>query len=291
MDLGLGDSSVSLQLNGRWRGTLNAGLGFSVTPFGTEALSGDTPFFTQEGDLSLSLWIQNRWFLEANFMDNSSLNTYRLGYQGLEGEAVRYVGIGNTGLDFPVFPYLDLGGDSPSSFGAYGHFSVGNLSLHSLLRFDAAAREERVFVGDRERSFGFIDLSRPQRGSSFVLPDTGIGDVEIYIQNNGGNLLDSEGRRWRLAEDSEKGISAVNGLVELSLGRYTAGISEPDGMIAVSYTKAGDILHGLRPWVLMIHRLLVFWEKFRNGLTVISVPCRNAAETSRICEFQVSLYL
>ena len=236
VNLNLNDSAVSLRIAGRWKGSLQAGIGFALTPLGTKAITDDTPFFTQEGDMTLSLWIRDRWFLETSFMDDSALNTYRAGYQGKEGEAIRYIGIGNTGLDFPVFPYLDLGGDSPSSFGAYGHFQAGNLAFHSLVRYDAAAREEKVFVGDRERNFSYTDLSRPQRGISFVLPDEKLSAVpELYIQDNKGNLSGSDGRRWRLAEPSEYGASAWLGLVELTLGTYTGGMAEPEGMVAVYY--------------------------------------------------------
>jgi len=239
LNLNLNDAPVSLRIAGRWTGTLQAGIGMALTPFGAMALSGDTPFFTQQGDLTLSLWLMDRWFVEASFMDDSALNTYRAGYQGKEGETVRYVGVGNTGLDFPSFPYLDLGGDSPSSFGAYGYFQSGNFGFHSLVRYDAAAREERVFVGSRERSFGYADLSRPQRGVSFVLPDDNLPAVPVvYLQDNNGPLRDSDGRRWRLAESSEAGTSARYGLVELTLGTYTGGAAEPDGMVAVYYPGA-----------------------------------------------------
>ena len=241
INLSLSDSSVSLRIAGRWKGTLEGGWGMAFSPLGNSAISGENPFFTQEGELTLSLWLNNRWFMEASFMDDSKLNTYRVGYQGHEGDIIRYVGVGNTGLDFPVFPYLDLGGDSPSSFGAYGNFGAGNLSLHTLVRYDAAAREERIFVGNRERNYSYSDLSRPERGVSFVLPDDNLPAIpEVYIQDNKGSLRDSEGRRWRLAEPSEYGASARFGLVELTLGRYTDGITEPEGMIAVAYTRAGS---------------------------------------------------
>ena len=248
VNLNIGDTSVSLMLAGRWKGTLQGGLGFALTPFGTMAVSGDTPIFAQEGDLTLSLWIREKWFVEASFLDNSALNTYRAGYRGFEGEPVRYAGIGNTGLDYPAFPYLDLGGDSPSSFGAYGHFETGNLALHSLIRYDTAAREERVFIGNRERSYAYADPSLPRRGVSFILPDDNLDSVPlVYIQDNKGNLRDTEGRRWRLAEASEYGASARFGLVELSLGTYTGGQTEPEGMIAVAYSKGGN-----SPWTLSL---------------------------------------
>ena len=240
LNLGLGDSSVSLRLYGRWKGTLNAGIGFAHTPFGVEALTGDEPFFTQEGDLTLSLWMLNRWFLEASFMDDSALNTYRLGYQGLEGDVIRYIGAGNTGLDFPSFPYLDLGGDSPSSFGLYGNAAVGSLAIHSLFRYDAAAREERVFIGNRERSFSFKDLSRPQRGVSFILPDKDLNSApEIFIQDNAGGLTGSDGKRWRRALAGEYAADTA-GRVMLTLGAYTGGITEPETSIAVAYSKGAD---------------------------------------------------
>ena len=236
VNLSINDSSVSLRLSGRWKGTLEGSLGFALTPFGTRALAGDNPIFSQEGDITLSLWLRDRWFVEASFMDNSALNTYRAGYEGEEGEIVRYAGVGNTGLDFPSFPYLDLGGDSPSSFGAYGHFAAGDLSFYSLLRYDAAAREERVFVGDRERSYSYADLSRPQRGISFVLPDENLPVMpEVYIQDNKGNLAGSDGRQWRLAESSEYGASLYQGIIELTLGTYTGGSAEPESKIAVYY--------------------------------------------------------
>ena len=66
LNLSLGDSSVSLILAGRWKGTLEAGWGFALTPLGTTAITGDNPFFAQEGDLTLSLWMMDRWFVEAS---------------------------------------------------------------------------------------------------------------------------------------------------------------------------------------------------------------------------------
>ena len=257
LNLSLGDSSVSLMIAGRWKGTLEAGWGFALTPLGTTAISGDSPFFAQEGDLSLSLWMMDRWFVEASFMDNSALNTYRAGYQGLEGEVVRYAGVGNTGLDFPAFPYLDLGGDTPSSFGAYGYFSAGDFSFHSLIRYDAAAREEKVFVGNRERSFSYVDLSRSQRGISFVLPlpeHEQISIPEVYIQDLKGDLVDTEGRRWRQALPGEYGVSSQLGLIELTLGQYTGGAAEPEGMIAVAYSTPNSIPVDTKPWETVMGR-------------------------------------
>jgi DNA polymerase-4 len=237
MSFSLLDSGVSLSLTGSWKGSLQWNPGLSVSPLGTGFASPETPVFTQEADIILSLLINNKWFVEANFLDDSGQNTYRAGYQGLSGEFLQYVGIGNTGLDFPSFPYFDLGGDSPSSFGIYSRFGGGGLNVHALFRYDAAYREERVFSGGRERTYSYIKPENSIRGISFVLPDTDIdSEITVYIEDEKGNIWDSGGRRWRLALSTEYAASRAQGLLELTI--------RPSGMVAVAYSKAGNS----RPW-------------------------------------------
>ncbi|MDR1306652.1 MAG: hypothetical protein LBK74_03660 [Treponema sp.] len=221
-------SDVSLYINGYWKGSLSVNWGIANSPLGTAPESDDSPLlFTQEADLTLSLWLWQKWFLEVSFLDDYDVNTYRAGYQGFPGETVQYVGIGNTGLDFPVFPYLDLGGDSPSSLGVYGRFGSDTLTFHTLVRYDAAAREERTFVGNRERSFSTLSPDKPIRGKSFVLSDENIPSTPVvYFEDKNGGLSGG-GRRWRLANPSEYAVSARYGVVEL--------VREAPGMVAVSY--------------------------------------------------------
>jgi hypothetical protein len=226
----LGNSDVSLFLKGSWKGSLEASWGMSQDEFGWQAASTDSPLlFSQEADLTLSLWLRERWFLEASFLDDYDLNTYRAGYQGGEGQAIRYLGAGNTGLDYPVFPYLDLGGDSASSFGVYGRFGIGPWTLHSMVRHDSAARVERIFLGNRERTYSQTPLSGMLRGRSFVLPQENISAPAVFLEDRNGDLTDPSGRRWRRALPGEYGISARYGLLELA--------AEPAGMVAVHYQE------------------------------------------------------
>jgi len=229
MSYSLGDSNVSFFMTGSWKGELQGNLGFFNSPLGTGFISPETPLlFKQEVDLTMSLWINNRWFVEANFLDDSSQNTYRAGYQGQPGEFIQYAGIGNTGLDFPSFPYLDLGGDSPSSFGFYGRFNSNNINVHTLIRYDAASREERIFTGGRERTYSDIQLTNSIRGVSFVLPDEEVNsEIIVYIEDENGTISDTNGRRWRLAAASEYAASSRQGLLELSI--------RPNGMVAIAY--------------------------------------------------------
>jgi hypothetical protein len=240
--LKLGDSAVSLQIAGYWKGSLSANWGISLSPLGAAAVSQDSPLlFQQEADLTLSLWLRERWFVEGSFLDNDKLNTYRAGYQGRPGEAIQYVGLGNTGLTFPGFPYLDMGGDSPSSLGVYGRFGGGPLSLHALVRYDLAAREERTFVGGRERTFSHTPLNQPVRGRFFVLPNENLDTPPVvYLEDEKGELRDGNGRRWRTAAPSEYAAGAASGLVELG--------AVPAGAVAAAYTKGPDN----QPWTALL---------------------------------------
>jgi len=254
--LTLGDANVSLFLTGSWRIDLLGNFGFSVSPLGTSyAAPENSPFFKQEADLGLSLWINNKWFIEANFLDNTSqntpsLNTYRAGYEGFPGEFLQYAGFGNTGLDFPSFSYMDLGGDSISSFGAYSRFGTDNLTFHALVRYDTASREERTFQGGRERITSDVQPQNMLRGMSFVLPDENIeSSIIVYIEDERGDISDNEGRRWHLAAASEYAVSRMHGILELSV--------KPKGMIAVSYSANGSS----RPWI----NSMGYYDRSKNG--------------------------
>jgi hypothetical protein len=240
------DKAVGLDMAGTWEGKALGTLGFSAGGLGFQALSTGSPLlFTQEADLALGLRIDDRWFLEARFQDGYDLNTYQAGYRGAEGEAIQYLGLGNTGLDFPSFPYLDLGGDSPSSIGVYGKFGGGNLKFHGLFRYDLSSREERVFVGNRERRQVWLGLDSMERGRSFVLPDEGLdGPPELYQEDEKGDLRDSRGKRWRKLGSGEYGSSAVLGLVEMGASPAALSGTAPGAALAVSYAKNRDP----RPW-------------------------------------------
>jgi len=228
VNMDINNTNVALFINGYWKGSLGITWGLANSAFGINPYSNNVPLlFTQETDITLSLWIWQKLFIEANFLDGYNVNTYRAGYQGLPGETMQYMGIGNTGLDFPSFPYLDLGGDSSSSFGYYGRFGSDDFTFHTLFRYDAAAREERVFTGNRERSYLYLAPDKPLRGRFFVLPDDSIASVPaLYLEDKDGELFDGI-RHWRQAKPSEYAVSALYGTVELA--------QEPLGMAAVSY--------------------------------------------------------
>ncbi|MDR0539528.1 MAG: hypothetical protein LBG74_03360 [Spirochaetaceae bacterium] len=212
-----GNSGISLFLDGFWNWTLTGSLGWTYNSLGWRSESVPPVLFTQEADVTLSALLMDRWFAEGRFQEEAKLNSYRAGYRGKAGEFVQYVGIGNTGLDFPAFPYLNLGGNSPASLGVYGKFGGGQINLHALFRYDDASREERVFTGSRERYENYKSVRDIYRGASFVLPDDRLNALPlVYIEDKNGALTGSDGRRYRRAGASEAAVSARFGLIELS---------------------------------------------------------------------------
>ena len=237
VDLEKGDAEIFI--GGSWKGELVATGGLALTELGAQAVQSDSPLlFTQTVDLTLSATMYDRWFVEATFLDDYALNTYRTGYMGAEGETVRYVGIGNVGLDFPAFPYVDISGGTPNSFGAYAALGAGALTLHALVRYDAASREEKVYVGRSERTQSDNSPAKRLRGRAFALPDRNLDAVPIvYLEDaKKGTTAGSDGRKYRRAAPSEAAVSAELGLVELP--------SAPTGRVAVAYMKNGNA----QPW-------------------------------------------
>ncbi|MCA1950525.1 MAG: hypothetical protein LDL24_08125 [Treponema sp.] len=270
-NLSRNDSSVNLLLQGSWEAGLTAQGGLALTDLGLQAAATNNPLlFTQKADLTLSLWIRDRWFLEASFLDNYDLNTYRAGYQGTLNEKLQYAGVGNTGLDFPRFPYLDLGGSSPSSFGFYTRWLFADilrgekisqpgdasaqdsqskslkpqnsskqpqLTVHGMVRYDGAKLKEKNYIGSREISTNSIELSSMVRGYSFVLPDESLDTVPVlYIEDPKGDQIDEYGSRWRLALASEYAASARYGIIEIR----SPSVLAAGKRLAVAYRKGAS---------------------------------------------------
>ncbi|MFA6505111.1 MAG: hypothetical protein WCT14_03375 [Treponemataceae bacterium] len=229
---------AELFIGGSWKGEIVAASGIALTGLGASLSQTDSPFlFTQTIDLTVSATILKHWFVEATFLDDYALNTYRAGYLGAEGDAIRYVGIGNVGLDFPAFPYADISGGTPSSFGAYAAFGAGPLTLHALVRYDAATREEKTYVGSSERTISDISPAKRLRGRAFALPDRNLDAVPVvYLEDTEGTISGSDGRKYRSATATEAAGSAMLGLVELA--------STPTGRVVVAYAKSGSTT----PW-------------------------------------------
>ena len=114
----IGDAGVDLLASGSWQSTVSGSLAIGIHPdLGNGSgyqfpytFPGMDPFaFVNSVDLTLSVWILDRYFFETTFIDQFALNTFLLGYQGRTGELVRKVLLGNTLMPFSNYPFLPVG--------------------------------------------------------------------------------------------------------------------------------------------------------------------------------------
>ena len=110
----LGDAEVDLFLEGMWTSSISGGLGWSWDNRSKEVRRSTFPGMTdgysfhQVPELTLSLWILDRYFFETKISEEEQLETYLFGYNGKEGELVQRVRIGNTDIGYGNFGFLSL---------------------------------------------------------------------------------------------------------------------------------------------------------------------------------------
>ncbi|MDR2602918.1 MAG: hypothetical protein LBC53_10805 [Spirochaetaceae bacterium] len=224
------DAGVSVFLSGFWSWNLTGEAGVLKDPYNWLPASTAPLLFTQEADLNITVKMMDKWFVEGRFSEDAKVNSYRAYYSGASGEFLQYAGLGNTGINFPSFPYLNAGSSTPSSIGAYMILGGGDFKIHALFRYDGAFREEKTFYGGRERFEDYAPVSAIYRGASFLLPHEKLKETPIvYLEDASGSLLGSDGRFYKKALSAEAAASAVYGLVELG--------AQAKGRVAVSYPE------------------------------------------------------
>ncbi len=234
----LGDADVDLFLQGSWESSVSGSLGLSLVPGEGYNRSYTFPGFTeglvfrQTPDLTLSLWLMERYFFETNYGENYRMNTYLLGYQGKEGEFVQSIKAGNKEIEMSPFPYMDFPGSSWRSPGLAAMFQTSRSRHEFFLRYDPSAAQKKTFVGKNEVN----DLRRdPQyyvRGKFFVLPDPAVDFVTVFIEDAEGSVRAGDGRRYKKATDAEAAFSLSDGTVTLA--------KPSAGRVLVFYEKGGQ---------------------------------------------------
>ena len=236
MNFRLGDSDVDLRLEGYWRMSLVGGGSFGRR--GNEnrfrGLREGFSFF-QEPDLTISLWLNNRWFLEASFLEGFDRNTYRAGYRGEEGEFVQEVVVGSAGVSAAGYGGIAVPDPRRNTPGIAAKFASERSKHEFLLRYDPTETGSAVFQGPYRVRTGEINPANFIEGRYFILPDTGVQSVSVYLEDRGGSIIgtdaDGTARRYRAAEAVQYTVDTARGLVQLE----AAG----DGRVLVYYEAAG----------------------------------------------------
>ena len=121
----IGDADVELFLLGSWNLSLTGSLGISYNTALQQLTTASFPDmvpgvqFKQVPDLTISLWLMDRYFFESSILEDSDFNTFLLGYRGREDEFLRSVRIGNTEIAMDSYGCLSISDPPQNSLGAY----------------------------------------------------------------------------------------------------------------------------------------------------------------------------
>ena len=236
-DMDIGDTDVDFYVTGSWKSELSGGIGIGFSPdrgiiFPAYPYGITSGFrFSQHPDLTLSLWLAERYFFETSLVEGYDLNTILLGYEGKENEFLRHLYIGNANLNIPAYPLMEVPESHPKSPGITASMDSGSFRHDALLRYEPKERITRVYQGMNEVEEYSISPRNFIRGRFFVLPDNKIDSCTVLIESSGGEYTDSAGRTYRTAKAGEYTLSLEEGILRLE--------SEPSGRVLVHYTKNG----------------------------------------------------
>jgi hypothetical protein len=258
LDLDVGDTEVELFMLGSWTATSEVTFGFALHPplpdSGSRVTWGypfpdfETNFFAQTVDLTVSLWLYQRYFFEASFADDSDVNSIAAGYFAAEDELVREFVVGNVPLAVARYPYQYSGntgsraGNKPNP-GTVLRLQTDTTFHEFLVQLENSTEERLRISGGRIVEETRIRPEDYLRGRAFVLPDRNVTKVELFLQDDNGSFTgrspgDDRLRRYRRLDDS-----AGDYVVDLAAGTVRLAESVPGRrLLAVYYeTSAGPV--------------------------------------------------
>ncbi|MBU8913115.1 MAG: hypothetical protein KOO61_03765, partial [Spirochaetales bacterium] len=243
LELEIGDAEVDLFLSGGWTTGIAGGLGLSAYRNADGSIGTDpspfpgletVPFFNRV-DLTISLWLLNRYFFETTVSDEFQLSSLLFGYSGFPGEFVQSVLIGNTAIEMSAYPYLGFG----DSTGAMGREAPGITTLfeterssHELMvRLEPSEETVLRYADGRIISESTVDSADYIRDRFFVLPDGGLETLTVYAESADGDFLGTDERNYREVDlAAETAFSLAEGTLSFA--------AAPAGRIVVYYESS-----------------------------------------------------
>ncbi len=226
----LGDDNVDLFVSGSWESSVMGGFGFSWDSDDSSIRRSPFPgfsdglIFSQSTDLTISLWLADKYFFETSIIDDYNLNTILFGYNAPdENSFLQKVRIGNTGLGTVNYSLLSIPEASNDSLGLSAEMRSDRSEHRFTVRFDPAEKSVRSFRGNYSLEETRLSLTEYIQGMFFILPDDNVEDLTVYVEDGPGT--------YRTATADEVIVSEEEGYVFFR---------EPqDRKIAVHYTKNG----------------------------------------------------
>ncbi|RKX79263.1 MAG: hypothetical protein DRP87_03765 [Spirochaetes bacterium] len=233
----IGSADVNLYILGSWNLSLAASLGIGYNTldktFYPKPFPGMDPgvIFKQIPDLTISLWLMDRYFFETTVIEDPGFNTFLLGYKGKKEEFLQSVLIGNRNIGMNPYSFLDLPEASENSLGASALFESEKTQHEILLRYDPTEKQEKIFIGENESIEERLNLGDYVTGRFFILPDENVENLTLYLEDGSGSLRGSDNRFYRRGTSSDAVLSESKGYVFL---RKTYS-----GRILIYYEKNG----------------------------------------------------
>jgi len=229
-NLDRGDTEVDLYILGFWNVSSTYATGIAFHPplpgsgdrvtFPYVYPGFETNLFEQTVDLTLSLWLYERYFFEASFADDSTMNTIAAGYYAAEDELVRELVVGNVPLAVQPYPYQyagsrDAAAGSRPTPGAVVRLGTARTYHEFLLQLENSVTRRERYVAGAAVQESRIQPQSYLRGRVFVLPDEDVRSLEVLVEDGDGTVLGTGGtRRFRSIEpasgmyvlDDDRGI-------------------------------------------------------------------------------------
>ena len=226
-DLELDDDDVQLTVEGSWESEFALGFswlfhpplpgnGATVTPNYPFPGLAIPPLLANTIDMTIVLWLYEKYFIRITLIDEQlDANSYVIGYQGAEEDAVQLAQLGYGHFEISPYRYLPSRAVQPTP--GLSLDLQTTISRHELLlRLEGSQPQRTRFIGSRRVNSNRIGLGDYIQGRFFVLPDSGISDLRLYIEAHNGAFAGDDGRFYNLVNPEDYGtLSAATGLLEL----------------------------------------------------------------------------
>jgi hypothetical protein len=242
----IGDADVDLSILGSWTAAVSFGKSLLFAPglgvqFQDSFPSLDLGFIPlMTPDVTISLRMMEKYFLEVSALGSFADNSILFGYEGDADEVLRRLAIGTKGIEQEPSAFLQVPSQAANSLGAFARLAAGSTMNELLLRWDATGVNSKVFLGKNELVEERIPLDSYIRGRYFFLPDSGVENLEVYLEDSAGTLPGSDGKRYRKAGFDDVVVDSAKGLV----GLRTARTGRVLAFYAKGAAKVGDIAIG-----------------------------------------------
>ncbi|MGA2976384.1 MAG: hypothetical protein ABSF77_13825 [Spirochaetia bacterium] len=255
----LGSVDVDLDLLGSWTAGVSFGTGLLFVPGLNVQLLDSFPsidngfIFSQTPDITVSLELLKRFYMNASIIGSFSDNSLQLGYKGAQGEALQSVVLGTADVTIAPSPLLQIPGQPLGSLGVTAQLASGSTTNDFLLRWDATKSKQKTFVGANELVVQEIGINEYIRGTYFFLPDVGLDkdSLQVLLEDPSGTYISGAAdgsRKYRKATYDDVVLDSTLGLVSLSnpikgrvLVYYTKGGSPVGATSGASLPKEGDL--------------------------------------------------